>query len=211
MSKRLLWTVVGLVGSVALVLFLYSVATLPKRLMKRATEKQERVVDLTALVTQIRDLSRLETASMRIIHVSSVSQSYGIIPDAISGDELTFMAVGDVIGGIDLSTIKSTDVRIDSEGTLILRLPPAQILVTRLDSQKSRILTRKTGFFRQADVHMETRARANAERAVRGEAIRKGILQLSDEGGEKKLGEFLHTVGFQKVRFERIQPQPARL
>jgi len=63
-------------------------------------EKKEEEVDLTSLVTRVRDLSRLETASMRVVHVGTLTQSYEMVPNALAGDELTFFATGDVIAGV---------------------------------------------------------------------------------------------------------------
>lgn len=162
----------------------------------------EKTIDLGAIVTQVRELSRLETASMKVMHVSTISQSYKMIPDALASDELTFLAAGDVIAGIDLSQLKETDIRRDTDGTIVLRLPPSQILITRVDNKESRVITRKTGFLRQADVNMESRIRQAAEQSIRNEAVRKGILLMASQNGEKKLADFLHALGFQKVRFE---------
>src|SRR2546428_11962989 len=98
----------------------------------------EEQIDLGAVVTRVRALNRLETASMRVVHVSTITQSYQLVPNALAGDELTFFAAGDVIAGIDLSQLKQEDVRRDTDGTVIVRLPPPQILVTRIDNRESR-------------------------------------------------------------------------
>jgi hypothetical protein len=82
-----------------------------------------------------------------------------------------------------------------------VRLPPPQILVSRVDNQQSRVLTRKTGMLRRADVDLETRARQHAETNIRAEALKKGLLPLAAKNGEKKLAELLHTFGAEKVRF----------
>ncbi len=165
------------------------------------TTPVERQIDLGALVTQVRELSRLETASMRVMHVSTITQTYNLVPDALGGDELTFLATGDVIAGIDLSRLQPQDVWRDTDGTIVMRLPSSQILVTRVDNNDSRVLNRKTGFLRQADVNLESRARQFAEQAIRNEAMRKGILQTASQNGEKKIADFIHTLGAQKVRF----------
>ena len=112
-------------------------------------EKKEEEVDLTSLVMRVRDLSRLETASMHVVHVGTLTQSYEMVPNALAGDEITFFATGDVIAGVDLSQLKQQDVRREPDGTITLRLPPSQILVTRLDNRESRVITRNTGVFRR--------------------------------------------------------------
>lgn len=175
---------------------------LTRRAVRRAITRQEQIVDLTALVTQVRELNRLETASMRVVHVSTVTQSYEMVPNAIAGDELTFLAAGDVIAGIDMSRLGKDDIRRDADGTIIFRLPSPQILVSRIDNRESRVLNRKTGMLRRADMNLESRARQNAEQAIRNEAVAKGILPLAATNAEKKLADFLHTLGAKKVRFE---------
>ena len=180
------------------------------RMAKRAVIEEvftpkEKTVDLSTLVTQVRELNRLETASMHVLHIGRVSQSYNLLPNAIAGDEITFLAEGDVIAGIDLARLQPSDVWRSPDGTINMRLPPPQILVTRVDNEKSRVLDRKTGALRRADVDLETRARQNAEVNIRTKALREGVLVLAGNTGEKKMAEFLHTVGFEKVRILRTQ------
>jgi hypothetical protein len=163
----------------------------------------EKVIDITALVTQVRELNRLETAGMRVMHVGTIKQEYTLVPNAIAGDELTFLAEGEVIAGIDLGQLKQEDVWRSPDGTINMRVPAAQILVVSVDNTKSRVLTRKTGVLRRQDVDLETRARQHAEKNIRGEALKRGVLRMADENGQKKLAAFLHTLGFEKVRFER--------
>lgn len=162
---------------------------------------KEKTIDLSVLVTQVRDLNRLETASMHVLHVGRVTQSYKMVPNALAGDEITFLAAGDVIAGIDLSQLGRNDVWRSSDGTINLRLPPPRILVSRVDNQESRVLNRKTGVLRRADTDLETRARQHAEANIRREAVKKGILPLAGRNAEKHLAGFLHTLGFEKVRF----------
>lgn len=178
-----------------------------KAVVETVLAPQEKVVDISSLVTQVRGLHRLETASMHVLHVGRVVQSYKLVPNALGGDEITFLAAGDVIAGIDLSRLSRADVWRSPDGTINLRLPPAQILVSRVDNRESRVLSRKTGMLRRADVDLESRARQHAEQNIRREALRKGILPLASSNAEKRLAEFLHTLGFEKVRFVT---EPAR-
>ena len=173
------------------------------RLAREAVAPREDVIDLTSLVTQVRGLNRLETASMRVVHVGTISQTYKLVPDVLGGDELTLLATGDVIAGVDLSQFRASDVRRQPDGTIVLRLPPARILITRVDNGATHVVSRKTGVLRRADQGLETRARQHAEAMIRGEALRKGIIKLADDNAEKRMADFLHTVGFEKVQFIR--------
>lgn len=198
----------------ALLLVLGGVAlwrTAKREAVAALTKPRETTIDLTTLVTRTRELSRLETASMRIVHVSTITQSYGVVPQAIGGDELTLMAAGDVIAGVDLSILKPGDVWREADGTIVMRLPPAQILVSRIDNRETRVLSRKTGVLRRSDKHLESRARQHAEQAVRNEAMKKGIIPMATRNAQGKLAEFLRTLGAEKVRFvdwSMAGPQP---
>jgi hypothetical protein len=193
--------VVVLIGA-----FVAGTALVVWRIAKRTIQQeilapQEKTVDVAALVTQVRELQRLETASMHVIHVGRVAQTYKMVPDALAGDEITFLAEGDVIAGIDLARLQQKDVWRSPDGTINLRLPPAQILVTSVDNEKSRVIARNTGVLRRRDIDLETRARQHAEENIRAEALKKGVLNVAQQSGEKKMAEFLHTLGFERVRF----------
>jgi hypothetical protein len=207
MQRRTLLLILG--GIAIAVAVSVSSGYLVWRLAKRSVSQQvaeiltpqEKTIDVAALVTQVRELNRLETASMRVIHVGRVSQSYKMVPNALAGDEITFLAEGDVIAGIDLARLQSQDVWRSADGTINLRLPPAQVLITRVDNEKSRVINRDTGVLRRRDVDLETRARQHAETNIREEALKKGILAIASKSGETKLAGFLHTLGFEKIRF----------
>src|SRR5438105_15256057 len=93
-----------------------------RRAAVAAFTPHEEQIDLTALVTRVRAINRLETASMRVVHVSTITQTYEMVPNALGGDQLTFLATGDVIAGIDLSQLKQEDIHRDLDGTIVVRL-----------------------------------------------------------------------------------------
>jgi hypothetical protein len=212
MQRRTLFLILG--GIAITLLVAVSTGMLIWRMAKRtvtqqiseALTPQEKTIDVAALVTQVRELNRLETAAMRVMHVGRISQTYKMVPNALGGDEITFLAEGDVIAGIDMARLKPEDVWRSPDGTINLRLPAAEILVARVDNQKSRVLTRDTGVLRRRDVDLETRARQHAEENIRREAISKGILNIAAQSGEKKLAGFLNTLGFEQVRFVQSGP-----
>lgn len=211
MQRRTLFLILG--GIAIALLVAVSTGVMIWRIAKRTVSQQvsavlapqEKTIDVAALVTQVRELNRLETATMHVMHVGRVSQTYKLVPNALAGDEITFLAEGDVIAGIDLARLTPQDVWKSPDGTINLRLPPAEVLIARVDNQKSRVLTRDTGVLRRRDIDLETRARQHAEENIRREAVSKGILQMAAQTGEKKLAGFLNTLGFEKVRFVSSQ------
>lgn len=211
MQRRTIFITLGVIA--LLVLFVAATTLIVLRMAKRTIVEQvftprEETIDLTALVTQVRELHRLETMAMRVVHVGTVTQTYKMVPSALGGDEITFLATGDVIAGIDLAQLKPGDVWRSPDGTIHLRLPPPQILITRVDNKESRVLTRKTGVLRRADIGLETRARQHAEDNIRAEAIKKGILPMARDSAERKMAEFLRSLGFIRVRFVETPAPP---
>ena len=172
-----------------------------EQIAARAVTSNEAMVDLGTLVTRVRDLNRLETATMRVVSVSTISQTYDLIPDALAGDALTLYAAGDVIAGVDLSLLQKDDIHREPGGTIVVHLPPPQLLISRLDNRASHVIDRRTGVFRRADVGMEGRARQYAEQNIRNEAVRKGILPLAQQNAEARVAGLLHTLGAMNVRF----------
>jgi len=180
-----------------------------EQLATRAVTRKEEIADIGTLVTRVRDLNRLETATMRVASVSTIKQSYDLIPNALAGDELTLYSAGDVIAGVDLSQLKRDDVHREPDGTIVVRLPPPQLLVSRLDNLASHVIQRRTGVFRRADIGMEGRARQYAEQNIRNEAVNRGILPLAQQNAESRVAELLHTLGAAKVRFETVNGNAA--
>jgi len=209
--KALILTLVAAVCVIGLTFFAgWMVWRQTHRAVHEVLTAHEEQIDLSAVVTRVRALNRLETASMHVVHVSTITQSYDLIPNAFGGDELTLFAAGDVIAGLDLSQLKAQDVRRESDGTVVVTLPSAQVLVTRLDNRETRVINRKTGVFRHADMNLESRARQYAEQGIRNEAVNKGVLNLASQNAEIKVAELLHTFGFQKVRCEAAKASPSR-
>jgi len=205
MRRGPILTVLLLIVALAIVAW-YAFWELPHRAEDAAFHAQEQVQDLGTIVTHIRDLNRLETATMRVQSVSTITQSYKLVPNSLAGDSLTFVAVGDVIAGVDFAKLQPEDVRREPDGAVVVRLPPTEVLVTRIDNEQSHVINRNTGFFRRADPGLESRARLAAESGVRREALKQGILPLAAKNAETHLADLFHSLGFEKVRFIETSP-----
>lgn len=201
--------ILALVLAVAILFTLWGLVRETHNLITAAKSPQEKQIDLGALVTKVRSLNRLETASMRVVHVGSISQTFELVPNALAGDEITLYSAGDVIAGVDLALLQPADVRREPNGTVVMKLPPPMILLSRVDNRETHVISRKTGFFRRADPQLEGRARQFAEQSIRTEATRKGILELAQRNGETRIAELLHALGFQRVRFESLPALPS--
>jgi uncharacterized protein DUF4230 len=209
MSRRLVWALL-VVAAIIAAFALWILHHEQQTLVTNFTKPREEEMDLGTLVTRVRALNRLETATMRVVHIGTISQSYQYLPNTLAGDELTLYSVGDVVAGIDLSQLKPTDVTRDPNGTIVVKLPPPQILISRVDNKETRVISRKTGMFRREDPQLESHARQYAEQSIRAEALNKGILAIAAENGQLRVADLLHTFGFRQVRVVFPSASPSR-
>jgi hypothetical protein len=114
-------------------------------------------------------------------------------------EELLLLAYGEVAAGFDLSKMDDGDIWVD--GTRIqLRLPPAEILYSRLDTERTRVIYYKKSLFVQRDISMEGKARKEAEEAIREAALQGNILDHAEKYGELFFANWLRSMGFTEVQ-----------
>jgi hypothetical protein len=156
-----------------------------------------------AVITQIRELGRLETASYTVEKVleGGVDQGNSLL-NLLLGDRLLFIAHGEVIAGVDLTELREEDVSVttDRQG-VTLRLPPARILTQRLDNDLSRVYDRSQGWLTKGDPELESRVRQEAERAVLRAACEGGILAQAELNAQRQVQILLLALDFREIDF----------
>ena len=157
-------------------------------------------VDQPTVVRQIQKLQRLETVSYTMDKIISGEHDNPILPKFLASDRLLLMVHGEVIAGVDLGKLQPSDVAI-SERKVSVRMPKAEILVTRLDNEKTRVYSRDTGLFSSPDPNLETQVRQEAERQVQQAALQDGILKSADENARSSVQSILNGLGFQQIEF----------
>lgn len=114
-------------------------------------------------------------------------------------EEILLLAYGEVAAGFDLSQMDDEDIWVD--GTRIqLHLPPPEILYTRLDPERTRVIYYQKSIFVRRDIAMEGKAREQAEQAIREAALQGDILQHASRYGELFFANWLHSMGFTEVQ-----------
>lgn len=151
-----------------------------------------------SVVEKIRRLSRLETVVYSIDKVVEGQRENAILPDFLAGDKLLLVAHGEVIAGIDLSQLESSDVSINGQSVSI-HMPAPQILTTRLDNQHSRVYSRSTGLLVAADPNLESQVRQAAEQQITQAAIADGILDKARTNAQASVTTLLYGLGFRTV------------
>jgi len=159
--------------------------------------------DLTqpTVVDRIQKLQRLETVVYTMDKIVTGEKQSAIWPDFLAGDKLLLMVHGEVIAGIDFAALKPADVQLTGKSVRV-RIPPAQVLVTRLDSTKTRVYSRQTGLLVPVDPNLESQVRDAAERELQRSALADGILQKAQENARATISGLMQGMGFQEVQFE---------
>ena len=159
--------------------------------------------DLTqpTVVDRIQKLQRLETIVYTMDKIVTGEKQSSILPDFLAGDRLLLMVHGEVIAGIDFQTLKPDDVQAHGK-KIRLHLPQAQLLVTRLDSSKTRVYSRQTGLLVPTDPDLESQVRDSAERELRRSALADGILKKAQENAQSTLTSLMQSMGFLEVQYE---------
>lgn len=151
-----------------------------------------------AIVEQIRKLSRLETVDYSIDKIVEGQKSYALLPNFLTGDKLLLIAHGDVVAGVDLGQLRSTDIAVNGQSVTV-HLPPAQILSSRLDNQHTRVYSRDTGLLTTADPTLESTVRQAAEQQITQAALSDGILNKAHQNAQNSISALLYGLGFHSV------------
>ena len=157
-------------------------------------------IDQPTVVRQIQQLQRLETVSFTMDKIISGEHDSPYLPKFLVSDRLLLVVHGEVIGGVDLSKLEPADVVVQGQ-SISLRLPQAQILVTRLDNEQTRVYSRDTGLFSSPDPNLESEVRQEAERQLQEAAMQGNILKTADGNARSTISSLLQGLGFKKVDF----------
>lgn len=154
-----------------------------------------------AVVKEMRALNRLETAQFTIEKIIDAGTSGNAIQNILFGDQLLFIAHGEVISGFDLSKLDDDSVKVD-DSAIQITLPQPEILFVRLDSEQSRVYDRKQGLLTKGDKDLESAARLEAEQTIRQAACDSGILTQASENGKKQITTILRSFGFEQITIQ---------
>jgi hypothetical protein len=157
------------------------------------------IPDPVSIIHEVRSLARLETIQYSVEKVITADSGREELT-ALFGDKLLFVAHGEVIAGMDLEKIQLEDITINGK-VVTVKLPEAEVLVTRLDNQKSYVYDRQTGLLTRQNVELETLARQSAEQEILKTAIEDGIIKQAKANAENYLDRLIRSLGYADVIF----------
>jgi hypothetical protein len=152
------------------------------------------------VIASIQRLARLESVVYTMDKVVEGDRTSQYLPDILTGDKLLMVVHGQAVAGVDLSQVKASNVLIDGR-SVIISMPPAQLLSVSLDNSKTRVYSRITGLLVPADPNLESEVREKAETDLRQSALDSGILTTAQGNARATLTTMLHSLGFQQIIF----------
>jgi Protein of unknown function (DUF4230) len=155
-------------------------------------------VSQPTVVNRIQQLQRLETVVYTMDKIVSGARENPIFPDFLAGDRLLLLVHGEVVAGIDFSSLKPGDVRVEGR-EIRLHLPATQVFTTRLDSAGTRVYSRQTGLLVPTDPNLESQVRQEAERQLQEAALADGILRTAQSNANSTVTSLLQGLGFEKI------------
>lgn len=180
------------------------ILNLGKNLLLQATP--EIVPKSSTILNSVSELARLETARVEAEKiVTSERDTQALF--GLFGESLVFVAVGEVIAGVDLAKMADGDIQVVDPVTVMVYLPEAEILVATLDNQKSYVVDRDVGLFTGADPELETQVRQIGEASILEYALDEvKILEVADQNAQEYMEGFLNDLGFENVIFTDETP-----
>ena len=151
-----------------------------------------------SVVDKIRQLNRLESVDYSIDKIVEGNRQAPPLPDFLAGDRLLLIAHGEVIAGVDMSHLDERAVQVDGH-SIHVRLPPPEILVTRIDNSRTRVYERTTGLLVPPDPNLESQVRLAAEQQITKAALDDGILDKARQNARVSVKGLLYALGFHTV------------
>jgi hypothetical protein len=163
----------------------------------------------TTIVTQINDLSRLETASIELEKVVTAERNTDALWGVL-GESMVFVAHGKVVAGVDFSEMTVEDIQVYGPDTVMIHLPAAKTFedLPALDTDRSYVANRNTGLLARPEKDLETEVRQLAESEIRIAANESGVVELANTNAQNYMRDFLTSLGFTNVTFTEETPPP---
>lgn len=144
------------------------------------------------LLDRVEAMGKLELVKYRMSDVLEHKNKTPFLPEA----SVLLIIKADAVGCIDLTKIKSEDIKVYGDSAVI-QLPQPEICYIKIDHKASRVYDTKMAFFREAD--LVDAAYKSAEQKIADEVRKSDILQQTRANALNVLRPLLTGLGFSKM------------
>ena len=160
-----------------------------------------------ALQLALTDLSELHAAQGTFEVVVDLEKDTPYLPDVVSGERTTYLAIGSVDGVVDLRTLGEDAVRVDGTSVTIT-VPQPRLADPALDLERSRVIARDRGLFERVSGAASDSPTSEREVALLAEdkladaAGQSDLLQRSQDSARSTLESLARGLGYTDVTVE---------
>lgn len=193
--KKLFWISAG-----SSLLILLTIQTISDRLsnsIKNIFNLQTtnlQIKDSDILLKQVQSLQELTTSSYQMETIVPTHADLTLGKDwKIATTKLLYLAKGEVKAGIDLSQLNAQDIQVNQQ-QIIITLPPAQILDSKIDLNHSQVYHYDRGFLNLGpDVapQLQTLAQQKTLDKIVSNACEQGILNSANQKAQEVIDHIL--------------------
>ncbi len=151
-----------------------------------------------AVISSIQRLQRLESVNYSMDKIVESAKESDYLPDFLAGDRLLLVVHGQVIAGVDLGKLQTSNVS-TTEHSVRVHLPDAEIFVVNLDNAGTHVYSRTTGLLVPEDSNLEAETRAKATEQIKQAALDGGILNKARDNARATITTMLQGMGFEQI------------
>ena len=160
---------------------------------------EPKIENSTIIVQQIQDIQELATTKQTLETIVPVSadRKLGDIPVATT--RLLYVARGEIKAGVDLNELTDSDIKVNNN-SIEISLPPAKILDSKIDVNRSRVYDYDRGFLNLGpDVAPQLQTLAQRKTLVKivNTACNEGILEEANDRAKQTVSQLLVNTGYQ--------------
>ncbi|HXA64441.1 MAG TPA: DUF4230 domain-containing protein [Bryobacteraceae bacterium] len=190
---RIKWAAYGIAAGVLLtaIAFLFS-----RNVTREASPA--RVLDPVTVVREIQRLNELVSVKYTVQKVVGLEEQK--VP--FGSEKLLLFVQAEVLGGIDLSNLATSNVKLLSARSLQVVLPAPKIVHIIIDDKQTKVWDRRITWWTPwvpFNPDLERQARLTAKDAVERAAIEMGILNQARRNAEAGIRGLLETLGVKSL------------
>lgn len=162
----------------------------------------------TLIIKQINGVSELTTSKFVMEAIVPTSQEWKLGNLVVGKTQLLYIAHGQVRAGINLEKLNPEDVKIHNN-TLKIKLPPPEILDSKIDVNRSRVYDYDRGFLNLGpDVapELQTLAQRETLKTIVQEACKQGILEDANNRANLAINQLFINSGYENIEIIPTAP-----
>jgi hypothetical protein len=211
-QKLLLWSAGGI--NLLIVLLLFSIWRTGDRALNFVSDlfkiyPIEPIVETSIpIVERIRNIQELSTAVQTIETIVPASAERKLGNLSLATTRLLYIARGEVRAGVDLSQLTNSDIKV-TQNSIVINLPPAKILDSKIDVNNSRVYDYNRGFLNLGpDIAPQLQTLAQRKTLVKivNTACQENILEEANIKAKEAIAHLLTNTGYQKIQVNTTMP-----